>query len=438
MTTPREVRDAAADWAARPATAADWAARPATAAAEAAGMAASAGGPVRVLHVITHFSDIGGAEVSLVQSLPWLQDAGLRNAVQPISAKSSRHRAELERRGVVIFPAAGDRLAGRVGAVRRAIREFRPDIVHTSMWDADLAGRIAARLERVPVVAGLINAPYSRPAYAVARRPAWLRAHQLLDAQLGRRATTAFHALSGYTADEAVRALGIDRERVFLVPRGRDRVLLGEPGPARRAAVRTALGIGPDHPVVLNTARHEPQKQLELAMAALAPVAERYPDVVVLQAGREGTATARLTDAVARYGLTGRVRLLGSRGDVPDLLAAADAFLLSSAYEGLGGAVVEAMAMEVPVVSFAIPPVAESTGGAALLVPPGDVDALGRALAGLLDDAPARAGLAAAARERFESTYAMPIVAARMAELYRTVADRSGRSGRAAAGTGAR
>jgi glycosyltransferase involved in cell wall biosynthesis len=398
-------------------------------------VAAPAESPIRVLHVITHFSDAGGAEVSLVQSLPWLQDAGLRNAVQPISAKSSRHRAELERRGVLVFPPAGDRLARRVGAIRRAIREFRPDVVHTSMWDADLAGRIAARLERVPAIAGLINAPYSPDAYAVARRPASLRAHQVLDAQLARHGTTAFHALSGYTADEAVRALRIDRERVFLVPRGRDRAVLGEPGHARRAAVRSRLRIGPDQPVVLNVARHEPQKQIELAIAALAPVVERHPDVVLLQAGRDGTATPRLTHAIARYGLTGQVRLLGRRADVPDLLAAADVFLSSSAYEGLGGAVVEAMAMEVPVVAFAIPPVVESTGGAAVLLPPGDADGLGRALADLLDDAAARTRLARAARQRFESTYTMPIVAARMAELYRTVADRSGRPGRTAART---
>jgi len=187
--------------------------------------------------------------------------------------------------------------------------------------------------------------------------------------------------------------------------------------------------------VVLNVARHEPQKQIELAIAALVPVAARHPDVVLLQAGREGTATERLRDAIARHGLVGQVRLLGRRPDVPDLLAAADVFLLSSSYEGLGGAVVEAMSMEVPVVSFAIPPVVESTGGAALLVPPDDVDALGQALADLLDDPPARATLATAARERFESTHAMPIVAARMAQVYRTVADLSGRPARVASRT---
>jgi glycosyltransferase involved in cell wall biosynthesis len=92
--------------------------------------------------------------------------------------------------------------------------------------------------------------------------------------------------------------------------------------------------------------------------------------------------------------------------------------------------------LEVPVVAFAIPPVVESTGGAAVLLPTGDADALGRALADLLDDAAARTRLAGAARQRFESTYTMPTVAGRMAKLYRTVVDRSDRPGRTAARTG--
>jgi glycosyltransferase involved in cell wall biosynthesis len=154
-------------------------------------------------------------------------------------------------------------------------------------------------------------------------------------------------------------------------------------------------------------------------------VARRHPDAVLVQAGRAGTSTARVTETIARCGLQERVLLLGRRPDVPDLLSAADAFVFTSSYEGLGGAVVEAMAMQTPVAAFAIPPVVESTGGAAVLVPPGDAARLGSALADLLDDPDSRVRLASAARDRFESTYAMPVVMDRMVAMYRRVADGS-------------
>jgi glycosyltransferase involved in cell wall biosynthesis len=387
-------------------------------------VATPAGGPVRVLHVITHFSDAGGAEVSLVQSLPWLQDAGLHNAVQPISAKSSRHRADLERRGVVVFPPAGDRLTGQVTAVRRAIREFCPDVVHTSMWDADQAGRIAARLERVPAIAGLISAPYSALAYSVARRPRVLRAYQGLDSILGRYATSAFHALSRYTADEGIRALRIDSRRVFVVPRGRDRELLGEPGAERRASARAGLGIEPDRFVVVNTARHEPAKRVDHLIRAFATVVHRYPLALLLQAGREGAGTQGVHAEIEAGDLAGNVRLLGRRADVPDLLAASDVFAFTSMYEGLPGSVIEAMAMALPVVAYDIQPVLEAMGDSGVPVPRGEADEFGRVLTDVLGNSVKRSELGAAARVRFESNYLMPVVAARMAEMYRVVAQR--------------
>jgi glycosyltransferase involved in cell wall biosynthesis len=323
---------------------------------------------------------------------------------------------------VIIFGPAGERFAGRVGAIRRAIREFRPDVVHTSMWDADLAGRIAARREQVPVVAGLISAPYSAPAYAVARRPRVLRAYQELDSILGRYGTAAFHALSHYTAKEAVRALRIDPGRVFVVPRGRDRALLGEPGTERRARVRESLGIESDRLVVVNTARHEPAKRVDHLVRAFGAVARRHPRALLLQAGREGTGTPAVHAEIDALGLTDQVRLLGRRSDVPDLLAASDVFAFTSIYEGLPGSVIEAMAMALPVVAYDIQPVLEALGNSGVPVPRDNVDEFGRVLADVLGDAAWSSKLGATARVRFESNYLMPVVAARMAQMYCAVA----------------
>jgi len=105
---------------------------------------------------------------------------------------------------------------------------------------------------------------------------------------------------------------------------------------------------------------------------------------------------------VRRAGLDGALTLAGHRDDVPGILAAADAFVLSSRSESFGLAVVEAMAAGLPVVVSDLPAFREllADGREGLKVPPGDPEALAGAIARVLDDAALRKALAAAGRRR--------------------------------------
>jgi glycosyltransferase involved in cell wall biosynthesis len=162
------------------------------------------------------------------------------------------------------------------------------------------------------------------------------------------------------------------------------------------------------------------------------------PRLVVLVAGRRGTASDRLAQVHRRPGVRAVVRFLGYRDDVPDLLAASDLFVFPSLSEGLGGALIEAMALGLPVVASdvdAIREVVESEGNA-LLVRPGSSIELAAAVETLLDDPRRREAFGARSREIFEQTFTIDRSAGRTIELYRALSRAPARGRRPAAGGG--
>jgi glycosyltransferase involved in cell wall biosynthesis len=185
--------------------------------------------------------------------------------------------------------------------------------------------------------------------------------------------------------------------------------------------------------VIVNVGRQEHQKGQVHLVRAFVRICDVIPDATLVIAGRRGAASADLESAIDRSGVRDRIMLLGAVDDIGTLLCAADLFAFSSLWEGLGGAVLEAMALEVPVVTFAVPAVCEVVGGAGVAVPIGDEDALAKAAADLLLDPGRSARTAALARDRFDRLFTVERVADQMAALYRDVSrvpqarDRGGR-----------
>jgi glycosyltransferase involved in cell wall biosynthesis len=136
-------------------------------------------------------------------------------------------------------------------------------------------------------------------------------------------------------------------------------------------------------------------------------------------AGR-GEEEERLRVLAREEGIAERVSLLGFRWDVPDILAAADVFVMPSLSEGLPLALVEAMAAALPVVVSDVGGVPEVAvpGKEAILVPPGDPGKLAEGLSMLLLDPAARAVLGAAARERAVRDFSVSTMCAAYERLY--------------------
>jgi len=376
------------------------------------------------LHVTPQFSGRAGAEISLRDLVRATHDSEIRHGIAVLKPEPNDFTS-VDEVGVPRF-APGKPLSriGAVGHVRGAVSALAPDLVHTSLFEADLAGRVAARIEGVPVVTSLVNTTYAplaqttEPVPAIKRRLA-----RGVDGLLARRATTAFHAISAAVADDAVAALGVPRKRIHVVPRGRSRATLGRWSVERRARARETLGLAPDRPVVVNVARQEPQKGQRHLLDAVAAVRRSHPDVVLLMVGREGRDTPELRRAAARLGIEEAVWWLGVRHDVSDVLCAADVFAFPSLWEGLGGAVLEAMALRVPVVASDIPALREVLAGgrAGALVPAGDASALAEQITAGLAGGPEVAAKVERAEQRFDETYELAAVAQQMCRLYERV-----------------
>lgn len=377
------------------------------------------GADLTVLHVINQVAGHGGAEVSLGQLAVALQGEGIRSVVVPLYPyDGGAEAARLTAAGVTVLdPVGGGPRA--VARLRRAIRSTGADVVHTSLFDADLYGRLAARWAAVPVLVSLVNSQYVPEARAALPAPWKLDVVRQVDGFLARHLTTRFHALTHATAEAGRVALRLSDVPVDVVSRGRDLAALGPTGGRPDAAARDHVGLPRDVPVLLNVGRQERQKGQVDLLRALPQVLARYPDAVLVLAGREGSATQDLRAESRRLGLGGSVALLGARADVPDLLRAADVFVFSSRWEGLGGAVLEALALAVPVVAFAIPPVAELVGEDGVLVPPGDVQGLAAGVLQVLDGRQEALDRAQRGALRVRQHCELSAVASRMAEVYR-------------------
>lgn len=361
----------------------------------------------RTLHVIDSLGP-GGAEHSLVELLvalrPSLDPAIAVFKTRPDDAALTA-RAQAARIPVHVVTRTG---------LRRVIKRLRPDVVHTTLVASDIATRLAAWRTGIPVVTSLVNTTYDRvrrsdPAVSSPK----LSLVQAVDGWTARRLTTSFHAITEAVRDAAVRDLRIDPARVTVIPRGRDTRRLGAPSAARRASTRAALGIDEDSPVIVTVGRQEFQKGHDVLYAAAARLAPRHTNLVVLHAGREGAFSPALRRLLEQT--RADVRVLGHRDDVADLVTAADVFAFPSRYEGLGGAVLEAMALGVPVVASDLPALREILAPAGqALVPPDDPAALADAMARLLDDDRLRSDLGRRARDEFLARYTLDAVAPQM------------------------
>lgn len=190
--------------------------------------------------------------------------------------------------------------------------------------------------------------------------------------------------------------------------------------PGDRASARESLGVPAGRPILLHVGSEERRKNVETLLAALARLAQRRPDVLLV---RVGGGSARARRLIARLGLATHVRYLSGLAEA-DLIRwyhAADAFVFPSLYEGFGLPVLEALACGCPVVAGKATSVPEVAGDAALMVDdPRDSDALARAVERILDDADLASRLRAAGPPR-AAAFTWARAAAETLAVYRRV-----------------
>jgi glycosyltransferase involved in cell wall biosynthesis len=302
----------------------------------------------------------------------------------------------------------------------------RFDLVHTHSAKAGALGRLAARRVGVPTIVHSFHGfPFHTFQSAVVRRTLLTIERRLA------RFTDYFFTDGTFVAAEAVRLHIAPPERIRAIASPIDDGI-PEASPESRKAARSLLGLAAEARVIGTAARLEAQKAPHDLVKAVAVLRRPNVHLVWLGGGSLGPDIERLAD---RLGVGDRVHLLGDRPDVTSLLPAFDVFALSSLYEGLPCAVVEAMKCGVPVVATAVNSVPEVVvpGKTGLLARAGDPESLAQALAYLLDHSEEGARMAEAARVHVGDRFRAEVLGDDLAEGYE-IAVRASLARRAASG----
>ena len=382
-------------------------------------------GRIRILNVITRLEH-GGAPIALLDTvermdraryeihvatgrtedpenemIPYARSRGLRVMVIPSLVRDVRPWRDL----VALF------------SLMRVIARGRYDIVHTHTSKAGFVGRVAARLCGVK---GIVYSPHGT----------------ILEGYFGGATTRLFVASDRIAAGFTDRIVGLTRREVEQYLEAG----IGRPDQytfiyngidvdgfaARRVdreRKRTELGLPRDAYVGITVGRLVPVKGQRYLIEAAARIGDRIPPLMILLAG-DGPLRPELEQHAASMGVEDKVRFLGTRQDIPELLSCADVFVLPSLNEGLGLVLVEAMAMGVPCVATAVGGVPEVVADdvTGILVPPRDPRALADAVVRLADDPDRAREMGEQGRERAREMFSIQRTVARTEALYEEVA----------------
>ena len=378
---------------------------------------------MKVLQVINGLGT-GGAERSLSELLPRLRDRGVEFVIACLSKKPEGVGNAVEEAGFDVRYVGGGSLVAKARAVRTIAMSTGCDLIHTTIFEADLVGRLASLHSGLPVLTSIVNTSYDASRLADPNVKKWkLETVRAIDGLTARRFTTHFHVISETVGHSAVTSLKIDPERMTLIRRGRDLKRLQASGDAKMR-LRRELAIDADAPVILNVGRQEFQKNQLSLLKAFQSVLPEFPKARLLIAGRDGNATPDLHKHLAADPeLAARVIFLGHRDDVADLLELANVFTFPSRFEGQGGALLEAMLAAKPIVASDLPVLRESVQHeeTARLLPADDVDALARELSWVLTNTETAQAMGAKARDAALEKFDIDRIAQQHEALYERV-----------------
>lgn len=359
----------------------------------------------RILHLISDL-DIGGTEKMLsavVQHLQGQYEFHICSIALPGAVADEIHRtsdAKLytldvhTKLNLMLFP-----------KFAFLIWRIRPTILQTYLFHDNFIGRVVGRMMRVPVrIAGQRAINTEEPLFRRLLECVFWRWSDLIVAN-----------------SRAGKRILVERERIpashiSVIPNGKDVPTLR----GNSALIRRRLGISRTAPIVTVVAKLRHQKGHTYLLDAVPHILARFPDTLFLFVG-----DGPIRDALemrARALRLSAVRFLGDRGDVQDLLSVTDVFVMPSLWEGMSGAIIEAMAMALPVVATAVSGTPELVvdGKTGYLVPPCDADALAVRILALLERPALRRRFGAAGRQCAAKRFSVPP----MIEAYRNLYDR--------------
>lgn len=289
--------------------------------------------------------------------------------------------------------------------LKRYFQQLQPVLVQSFLAHANIAATVAARAAGVrPVVTGI------RVAERRANLHAWL-------ARRTERWVARHVCVSHSVAEFAIRDMQLDPRKVVMIPNGVDVETFAQARPLEQRE----LGLPSTARLVVHVGRLDLQKRIDWLLARFAEALPQLPDTYLLLAG-SGPSKVYLTKLSAQLGIVERVRFLGWRGDVPRLLATCDALVMTSAWEGMPNAVLEAMAAARPVLATEVEGVCEVLGNtlaAEQMIGRDDAPLFVERLVCVLHDRHRATRLGQANQARARQRFSLDETARRYLELYR-------------------
>jgi glycosyltransferase involved in cell wall biosynthesis len=388
----------------------------------------------KTLHVVHLIEALGpgGAERLLYTNIKHFDAEEIRSTVITVYPHATHWLEPIEALGVPVVCLNCDSprdIPKGIRTLRKWLRQNKPDLIHSHLWAANMIGRIAGRLTKTPVISSIHNPDHEAEAWADGADVGLFKRRIVreLDRWTAHAGNKRMIAVSRYVKESANRRLGISLDAIEVVYNPIDVDLIKSEPKANRAELLRECGLPAGSLILLNVARVSPQKGLLYALRALPEILKRHPSAQLVSIGATTDPAwhAQLQREATELGVTDHFHLLGTRRDVIDFLRACDVFVFPSLYEGLGIALIEAMAAGCACVATAAGPIPEviTDGEDGILVPPRDAQAIASAVCRLLGDQPLRVRLGAAASKSALSRFQPQQSAATLTRIYRELVE---------------
>jgi glycosyltransferase involved in cell wall biosynthesis len=368
--------------------------------------------PVRIAFCITDFDD-GGAERHLAELVTRLPRDRFKPAVvvlsgPPLSPADQLLQQVSDRRIPVTFLEARSIWSTPTvwWKLRQWLRDFKPELLQCYLAHANVLGALAAHYSGVNhVVTGIQVAELRRR---------WHGVLQLAVARLAEKHV----CVSRSVVDFAAKVMRLPREKLLIIPNG----IEIERWAGARPVARSRLGLDQNRRMILFAGRLDPQKRPDWLLERMPAVFDRLPDHDLVVAG-EGPLRSSLGRLATRLGISERIHFVGWQPDMPSLLAAADAVVLTSRWEGMPNIVLEAMAAARPVVTTDVHGVRELLGNAAgiQIAPANDAQAFVDAVSQLCNDRALETLLGQQNQERARAIFSMDAMVTAYSRLYESL-----------------
>jgi glycosyltransferase involved in cell wall biosynthesis len=367
---------------------------------------------VKILYVITA-AEFGGASLHVLQLMEHMAKQG--HEVGLVAAPESRLMEKAKALGVKIFsnphfvrPIRPWKDFRALWPVFQAIRAFDPDIVHAHSTKAGYAARFACAILRKRVIFTAHGWAFTEGRGLMARK---LLA---LAERLAAKITLKIICVSRHDRELALQWKVARPEQLVVIHNGIDPEPFLE---ADGASLRKELELH-DEPVLTFVGRLAPPKD----PLTLIDAVKRLSKGILLVVGG-GELRSQVESHITENHLEKRVKLLGQRSDIPQILEASDVFVLSSRWEGLPYTIIEAMMAGLPVVATKVGGVPElvENGVTGFLVPPKDPETLAQALQKLIEDPELRKRMGRAGREKALREFTLDRMLHETERVYREV-----------------